>query len=222
MTWLNWPNRITIVRIALVPPFVICLLNLNDSAWSGWRHLALGLFTVMGVSDALDGFLARRLSEETALGRFLDPVADKLLIASAVVLLAINSTAVPGFELPSWVPVVALGKDVLTVIGFGLVYAITGEFFIQPRILGKSCTLVQLLMIAFCLLAPDLPPVLQRPWPILYWLASGLAIVAFVDYLRSGNRFAAGHVRQTASGRSGIEQIDASDGERPENRSHNI
>ena len=196
MTWLNWPNRITIARILLVAPLVICLLNINIG-WSGWRHLALGLFTVMALSDALDGFLARRLKEETPLGRFLDPVADKLLITSAIVLLAVEATAVPGFKLPSWVPVIAVGKEVLTLIGFGLVYVVTGEFFVRPRVFGKACSLVQLLMIAFCLLAPDLPPILQRPWGALYWLASGLAIVAVVDYLRIGNRFAAEHHART-------------------------
>ncbi len=193
MAWLNWPNRITIARITLVAPFVICLLNINSPAWTAWRHLGLGVFTLMAVSDAFDGFLARRQREETPLGRFLDPVADKLLVACAVVLLATDSTAVPGFRLPSWVPVIALGKDVLTVIGFGLIYATTGRFFIRPRIWGKGCTLVQLVMIAFCLLAPDLPPVCRRLWPALYWLASGLAIVALVDYFRVGNRFAAQH-----------------------------
>lgn len=196
MIWLNWPNRITIARILLVAPLVICLLNINIG-WSGWRHVALGLFTVMALSDALDGFLARWLKEETPLGRFLDPVADKLLITSAIVLLAIDATAVPSFKLPSWVPVIAVGKEVLTLIGFGLVYVVTGEFFVRPRVLGKACSLVQLLMIAFCLLAPDLPPVLQRPWGVLYWLASGLAIVAVVDYLRIGNRFAAEHHART-------------------------
>jgi len=83
MTWLNWPNRITIGRIVLVVPFVICLLNLNNPEWTGWRYVALVLFSFMAVSDGLDGFLARRLREETPLGRFLDPVADKLLIACA-------------------------------------------------------------------------------------------------------------------------------------------
>ena len=196
MNWLNWPNRITIARIALVAPLMICLLNLNG-VWSGWRHLAQGLFALMAVSDALDGFLARTLKEETPLGRFLDPVADKLLIACAVVLLSAEATAVPGHRLPSWVPVIAIGKDVLTVIGFGLVYATTSEFFIQPRVWGKLCTLVQLLMVAYLLLAPDLPGVLQgRAWAF-YWLASGLAVIAVVDYVRVGNRFAAEcHVRQ--------------------------
>ncbi len=198
MTWLNWPNRITIVRIVAVVPLVICLLNLN-SGWAHWRHVALGLVAVMAASDALDGFLARRLHEETPLGRFLDPVADKLLIASAVVLLAVEATAVDGFRLPSWVPVIALGKDILVLIGFSLVYATTGQFFIQPRIWGKACTLVQLVMISYCLVAPDLAPFLQPLWRVLYWVASGLAFVAIVDYLRIGNRFAADSVRKASS-----------------------
>jgi CDP-diacylglycerol--glycerol-3-phosphate 3-phosphatidyltransferase len=193
MTWLNWPNRITICRIALIVPFVICLLNLNVG-WAGWRYLAIVLFALMAISDALDGFLARQLGEETPLGRFLDPVGDKLLIASAVVLLSIDATAVPNFQLPSFVPVIAVGKDVLTVIGFGLVYATTGEFFVQPRVLGKACTLVQLVTVGYCLVAPDLAPILPHGilW-VLCWLASALAVVALIDYVRIGNRFAAEH-----------------------------
>ena len=190
MVWLNWPNRITITRILLVAPFVICLLNLN-AGWAGWRYLAIVLFAVMAMSDALDGFLARRLDAETPLGRFLDPVGDKLLITSAVVLLSIDATAVPDFQLPSFVPVIAVGKDVLTVIGFGLVHATTGEFLVQPRTWGKTCTLVQLVMVGYCLIAPDLASVLPRTvlW-VLCWLASGLAVVAVIDYVRVGTRFA--------------------------------
>ena len=190
MGWLNWPNRITIARILLVAPLVICLLNLN-SGWAGWRYLAMVIFGAMAFSDALDGFLARQLKSETPLGRFLDPVADKLLIVSAVILLSADATAVPGFKLPSWVPVIAIGKDVFTVIGFGLVYATTGEFFVHTRIWGKVCTVVQFMMMGLCLVAPDLPLVVQRPWWVFYWVASGLAIVATIDYLRIGNRFAA-------------------------------
>lgn len=192
MSWLNWPNRITIARIVLVVPLVICLLRLN-SGWEHWRHLALALVTITALSDALDGFLARRLGEETPLGRFLDPVADKLLIACAVVLLSVSSTAVNGLKLPSWVPVIALGKDVLIVIGFGLVYATTGRFFIEPRIWGKACTMVQLVLIVYCLLAPDLPFSATGVWRGLYWSASALAIVTVADYFRIGNRFASRH-----------------------------
>jgi CDP-diacylglycerol--glycerol-3-phosphate 3-phosphatidyltransferase len=189
-TWLNWPNRITIARIILVVPLVICLLNLNSGSVH-WRHAAVVLFVAMALSDGLDGFLARRMRAETPIGRFLDPVADKLLVTSAVILLSIEATAIPGFQLPSWVPVIAIGKDVLTVIGFLLVYAVTGQFFVRPRIWGKACTLLQLLMIGYGLVAPELPGWAQRLWPAMWWLASAAAVIALVDYVRIGNRFAA-------------------------------
>jgi cardiolipin synthase len=188
MAWLNWPTRITLARIFLVGPLVICLLNLNGG-WSGTRHLALVLFILSGLSDALDGYLARRLNEETPLGRFLDPVADKLLVTCAVILLAVPSMGVPGFILPNWVPVVALGKDVITVIGFGLVHLSTGQLLIRPRVFGKACTLLQLLMVAGVLVGPDLPPAVGQWVPALWWLATAMAIIAVVDYVRLGFRF---------------------------------
>jgi len=189
---LNWPNRITIARILLVTPYVICMLNLNEP-WAGWRYTALALFAAMAFSDALDGFLARRLGESTPLGGFLDPVGDKLLVTASVVLLAIDATAVQGFRLPNWVPVIAIGKDVLTVIGFLLIYAVTGQFFLRPRIWGKACTMLQLLMIGYGLIAPDLPGWAQQPWPVMWWIASAAAVIATVDYVRIGNRFAAAY-----------------------------
>ena len=91
------------------------------------------------------------------------------------------------------IPVIAIGKDVFTTIGFALVYATTGQFFVQPRIWGKACTMVQLILVAFCLLAPDLPFAATGIWQGLYWMASALAILAVADYLRIGNRFAAAH-----------------------------
>lgn len=188
--WLNWPNRITLVRILLIGPLVICLLNLNE-AWHGWRYCALGLFVVMALSDALDGFLARRLREESALGRFLDPLADKLLVTSAVIILAIEETAVPGFQLPRWVPVIAVGKDLIVVLGFVLIYLTTSKFYVQARIWGKACTLVQLVMVTLVLVAPDLPAAAGRAIPAVWWAASALAVIALIDYVRDGNRFAA-------------------------------
>jgi len=196
MIWLNWPNRITISRILLVAPFVICLLKLN-TGWAGWRYLALTIFVLMAVSDALDGYLARRLKEETPLGRFLDPVGDKLLVTCGVVMLAVEKTAVPGFLLPDWVPVIAISKDLLVVIGFALIHATTGQFFVQPRISGKICTTVQLLMIGCLLVAPDLPAGLARGLPVTWWAASGLAVVAVIDYIRVGNRFASDYLART-------------------------
>ena len=204
MTWLTWPNRITIVRIMLVVPLVVCLLNLDDSR-PYTRRLALGLFALVALADALDGYLARRLRQETLLGRFLDPLADKLVMTCCLVLLALPATAVPESRLPNWVPVLAIGKDVLVTLGFILVYAATGRFFIRPRLLGKGCTVVQSALIAAVLLAPDLPADYRRPLPVLYYLTGGLAVTAVVDYLRIGNRFAR-QVHQESMQRDGFDE----------------
>jgi len=189
MTWLTWPNRITIARILLVAPVVVCLLDLNHPGLPT-RRLALVLFGLMMLADALDGFLARRLKQETPLGRFLDPMADKLLLSFAVLLLAWPATAVPDARLPNWVPVLAIGKDLVVTLGFALVRMTTGRYFVQPRPLGKACTLVQSATVAAVLLAPDLPDLFRRVLPVLYYATGGLAVTATLDYLRIGNRFA--------------------------------
>lgn len=198
MTWLTWPNRITLARILLIAPFVICVLQISAGG-TKWRHAALALFVLMAISDVLDGFLARRLNQETPLGRFLDPVADKLLIVSTVVLLCNEATAVPGFRIPSWVAVIAVGKDILTVTGFLVLFTVTGKLHIKPRIWGKLCTLLQLLMVAAALLAPDLPALVGGGLPSLWLAASALAVIAILDYVRIGGQFAAEDAHQDGS-----------------------
>jgi len=186
--WLNWPNRITIVRILLVAPLVVGLLNAAGSDVA--RRLSLALLVLMGLSDIVDGLLARRLKQETVLGRFLDPVGDKLLITAAVVILALPQTGVADVRLPNWVPVIAIGKEVVTVVGFSLIRLTTGRTFVRPRPAGKACTLVQVAMIGAVLLYPDLPAGIRPGVIALWYTASGLAVVAALDYIRAGNRFA--------------------------------
>jgi len=157
--------------------------------WGKW--IALGILVIMGISDVLDGFLARRLRQETPLGKFLDPLADKLLVICSVVLLARQSTSVPGGILPSIVVVAAIGKDLLVVVGFCIVYLITLRTCISPRRPGKLCTCAQLAMVFAVLLRPDLPSFLRRLPDLCWWTATALAVVAAVDYFRFGQRFVA-------------------------------
>ncbi len=190
MTWLGWPNRVTIARILLTAPLIICVLNINNPVSPYARRLALGLLLLIALADGMDGFLARRLRQVTLAGKFLDPLGDKILTTCMTVLLAFETTGVPGAVLPNWVPVIAIGKDVVTVGGFTLIYLTSGRLVIRPRPLGKACTVVQFGMIAIVLAAPDLPRVLEHLPRVCWWTASGLAAAAALDYLWWGSRAA--------------------------------
>lgn len=189
---LNWPNRITLARLLLIGPFVVALLNLRDPQWSHIaRHAAIGIFILMSLSDALDGYLARRLHQESALGRFLDPVADKLLILSSIILLAWEGTSVEGYRLPSAVTVIAIWKDLFVVVGFIIIYLITSRIHIEPRPPGKWTTGLQLAMVMAILLAPSAPAWFGPVPAILWWAASVMASIAVIDYYRAGMRYVA-------------------------------
>lgn len=113
MMRLNWANRITILRILLIAPFVICVLKINDPRLSDsvqvlMRYLAVFLFTVMAISDGIDGYLARKKGQTTRLGAFLDPMADKLLMAVTCFLLASKRGSIDGFHLPQAVAVIIM------------------------------------------------------------------------------------------------------------------
>ena len=193
---LGWPNRITIVRMLLIGPFVICLLNMNEPSRAWLRWLAVAIFALMGFSDFLDGFLARRLHSESPLGKFLDPLADKLFITAAVVILCVvgvrdtsDMHSPSSLSLPNWVAVAAIGKDLIVSIGFALVYLSTGKVFIRPRLPGKFCTAVQTLLVLVMLLWIDLPCWLSDAPRVLWWTATILAAVASIDYIVIGNRY---------------------------------
>ncbi len=197
---ISWPNRITITRILLIGPFVVALLHLQDPAWGEYaRQAAIVVFALMAASDALDGYLARRLDQESAVGRFLDPLADKLLVLCSVVLLAHEGTHVTDMLLPAAVAVIAIWKDLVVVVGFCVVYFITSQVYIDPRRCGKWCTMFQLLMVIAILFSPDLPRRLSRLPAVLWWAASLLAMVTVVHYFRIGMDFISRHEARTGA-----------------------
>lgn len=194
---LSWANRITILRIFLTVPFVIFMLKINDenlgpAVRNCFRYTAFTIFLIMALSDAFDGFLARRQRQMTRLGYFLDPIADKLLITSACLLLASQRAGVEGFLLPSTVVVLIIGKDLLLMIGFVIVYFQTWEVRIQPAVAGKISTLLQLIMVAATLIAPEFSTFFPRwIWVLrVLWVgAGGAAILAILVYFRMGIRY---------------------------------
>jgi len=204
---ITWATRFTLLRILLIAPFISCMLKINDPhfspEWRGLlRHLATAIFLVMAVSDGIDGYVARRRNQITKLGAFLDPLADKLLITSACLLLASKTAHVDGFLLPTTVTVLIVGKDLILTIGFVIVYLITFQTRVEPVLIGKTTTALQLIMVAAVLVAPEMTAVFP-PWrrllPVLWWSAAGTAVWATLVYIRNGTRYIEQYERAQAN-----------------------
>ena len=190
---LTLANVVTIIRILLTLPFVVCLLKENDPEYGvAMRWAAAGIFVVMAASDALDGYLARAKKQTTQLGAFLDPLADKLMMTCASVILALPQTAVPGFRLPLTVVVLIIGKDILLVLGFSVTYFLTGSVHIKPVWAGKASTFFQICMVLSILIGPEMSGIL-RLWPavvrVLWWTTGLLAVTATLVYIWRGIRY---------------------------------
>ena len=137
---LNLPNFLTLIRIVTVPVFLVFL--------SSSLYLeALVVLILAGLTDALDGAVARITGQQTPLGTYLDPVADKLLVMSSFVTLGLIGS------LPSWLVVLVLTRDVIIILGYGMIYFLLGERLeVQPSFIGKINTTLQLLTVGFVLL----------------------------------------------------------------------
>jgi len=194
---LNWATRITILRILLIIPFVSFMLKINDpnlsiTARNAARYVSFILFLAMAISDGVDGYLARRKNQITRLGAFLDPIADKLLITCACLLLASKRAHVESFLLPPTVVVLIIGKDLFLLIGFVVVYLITSTIHIAPAFIGKLATTLQLSMVAGILIGPEASGIISG-WiwflRLLWWSAAGTAILTTLIYIRDGSRY---------------------------------
>jgi cardiolipin synthase len=140
------PNLITTLRLAAAPTTAGLLV-------AGHFNAAFGLFAFAGLSDAADGFLAKRFNLSSRLGRFLDPAADKALMLAAFVTLAILD------DVPVWLAVTVIARDLLILLGLASALALRASIAIQPLFLGKVCTALQVIYIGWHLaaLAFDLP-----------------------------------------------------------------
>ena len=187
---LSIPNLLSLLRMGLVPLFVIAVTR-------GETARALALFVVAGVTDALDGFIARFWDQRTLLGAYLDPIADKLLLTSAYVVLAIPSLN-PAMTIPLWVTILVIARDLLIVVTAGLLYVALGTRSFPPNWLSKLNTFVQVAAI-FLLLGH-----LARPaWPTLEALARGFLLAVPVLTVASGLAYAVRAAR--AAGRERAE-----------------
>jgi phosphatidylglycerophosphate synthase len=175
------------------------MLKINDPSIKSefgtiLRYIAIMIFLFMAFSDALDGYFARIKKQITTLGAFLDPLADKLLMTSACLLLSSQRGRVGNFVLPPMVVVLIIGKDLFLLIGFVTVYMFTSQIRITPIFIGKLATVLQLSMVGGILIAPEVSRILPGwIWFLraLWWSAAGSAILAILIYIRYGSRYIA-------------------------------
>ena len=168
---MNLPNKLTILRVIMIPFFVFFLLSGVGGSASKW--IALVIFAAASITDTLDGYIARRDNLITDFGKFMDPLADKLLVCSAMICL------IPSGKLPTAIVIVIIAREFI-ISGFRLVASDNG-IVIAANYWGKFKTVSQMAMII--VLIADLGGVFDLIGQILIWLALALTIISLIDYV---------------------------------------
>jgi cardiolipin synthase len=185
------PNLLTIFRMALIPVFVSLLFYQKFL-------LALGVFLVAGITDGLDGLLARRFHQQSPLCRILDPIADKMMLVTSFVVLSMRGvfpTPLPNhLPIPFWVTITVISRDVFILVGAAAINMVSGFRAFRPSFLGKLSTVVQIVAVATVILAAEIRVGTGYYLPTVYTtvfaltLLSGIHYVFFVSSLMNDDR----------------------------------
>ena len=169
---MNLPNKLTVCRVVLIPFFVFFLLN--DAMNPYFKWVALGLFIVASLTDLFDGKIARKYNLVTDFGKFMDPLADKLLVCSAMIgLIELG-------RIEAWIVIVIIAREFI-ISGFRLIAADNGRV-IAASYWGKFKTTFQMFMVILMIANIQVSP-LPLITQIIKWIALILTIVSLVDYL---------------------------------------
>jgi cardiolipin synthase len=165
------PNQLTLLRLIFSPLIILCVL---DNRW----YWAMALFLLAGLTDALDGLLARLLQQQSVLGQYLDPIADKLLLSVLFLVLSITH------KIPWRFTVLVFSRDICIVLTSAVLYVVAGYRGFRPSIFGKIATLSQIGALLFVLLFQ----VEHVSW--VFWLRKGFLWLTFAFTLISGIHYA--------------------------------
>lgn len=169
---MNLPNYITLIRVVLIPFFINLMIY-------GYYREALMVFVAACVTDALDGLIARLTRTKTELGAFLDPMADKFLIMSAFVTLVLLG------KLPVWLVIIVVSRDVILGLGSLVIYFTGHTLTIQPSLLGKTTTFMQLVIVTLSLVLMAYGTE-TRSMFALQWITAAVTIGSGVQYVIRG------------------------------------
>jgi CDP-diacylglycerol--glycerol-3-phosphate 3-phosphatidyltransferase len=177
------PNRISLFRLCLIPVFVMLAAGYGQSVNAGapveWQRVAaVCVFLLAGVSDAVDGWIARHYNQRSRLGAVLDPLADKGLMLSAIVTLSVTGWS-EQHRFPLWFPVLVISRDVLSAAGAFLIKRRHGAVRIRPHWTGKVTNFMQITAIGWIMLRLDwLPPVVPTAIAAVFTVLSGMLHLA--------------------------------------------
>ena len=169
---MNLPNKLTVLRVLMVPIFIIFMIT--PLAEGNGKYIALALFCVASLTDMLDGQIARKYNLVTNFGKFMDPLADKLLVCSALICL------IPSGKLETWIVLVIIAREFI-ISGFRLVASDSG-IVIAASYWGKFKTVSHMAMIIL-LIIDFQNPVMMLITDIVVWIGVALTIISLVDYV---------------------------------------
>ena len=174
-------NKVTILRILLIPFFVVETLYYLETGNEIHRLLTILTFAVAAILDGVDGYIARCYNQKSELGAVLDPLADKLLLVSGVVLLSFDHSPRLG-QIPLWLTGIILGRDLLLLIGFAVIRLTVGKVLIRPRLMGKLATVFQMIAVVWIFLEwdRDLSVLWSKAWTLGAGIFTGLSGLLYV------------------------------------------
>ncbi len=164
-------NKITILRILLVPFFVVEILYYVQSGNELHRLLGLLAFAVAAILDGVDGYVARHYNQRSELGTLLDPIADKLLLVSGIVVLSFDHMPRLG-QIPLWLTGTIIGRDLVVGLGVMTVRLVVGHVIVRPRVTGKIATVFQMVVVFWILLRWDF--IFHGPYLEIWILSAGI------------------------------------------------
>jgi CDP-diacylglycerol--glycerol-3-phosphate 3-phosphatidyltransferase len=190
-------NKVTILRILLIPFFVVQLIYYVRTGNEIYRLFAVLSFAVAAILDGVDGYIARHYNQKSELGAILDPLADKLLLVSAVVALSFDNKPYLS-QIPLWLTGMIIGRDLLLAIGAGVIHLVVGKIKVQPRLSGKVATVFQMVTISWILLEWDTlyHGVLLRSWILGAGVFTG---VSGLFYIWDGSMQLSAHPASSAA-----------------------
>lgn len=172
---MNVPNTLTIVRILLIPFFVVFMLC-NVTGYD--NYIALAIFVIASLTDTLDGYLARKNHQVTNFGKFMDPLADKLLVCSALICFIEQG------RLAAWIVIIIIAREFI-ISGFRLI-AVENGIVIAANYWGKFKTVSQMIMIILLIL--DMGGIFDMLESIFVWISLGLTVISLVTYIMQNRK----------------------------------